>query len=219
MSIETSLISSRQVQSLGEQKTVPNRFFAFDGPNGSGKSSLIEAVAKRLRSKNYTVYSTKEPTAAPLGVFIREAQATYSGLALAHLVCADRIWHIENEVLPALRRGEIVLSDRYVASSLALQWLDGVDMNAIWQFNHSFLSPVLYLMVMPSPQVLESRLALRAELTRFEKDWTRADELNAFQEAVSFLRSRGQRVEIFHNEEPVEISASVIADAISSEIV
>lgn len=110
-------------------------FFAFDGPNGSGKSSLLRGVAERLKGCDLSVAITREPTESELGRFIRKAEESYQGRSLAYLVAADRLWHVENEVAPGLADGKVVISDRYVASSLALQTLDGVDIDLIWKLS------------------------------------------------------------------------------------
>ncbi len=96
-------------------------FVVFDGPNGVGKTTLVNEVATQLRQQGYNVLATKEPTRSPLGQFVRNAEEKCRGKTLAYLVAADRQFHLEQEILPALDRGMIVLSDRYIPSSLVLQ--------------------------------------------------------------------------------------------------
>jgi len=78
-------------------------FVTFEGPNGIGKSSLLDGVANQLAKFDVDILRTKEPTLSPLGQFVRTAEENYQGRILACLVAADRYFHLEKEVLPALR--------------------------------------------------------------------------------------------------------------------
>ena len=76
---------------------------------------------------NINVYVTKEPSDSEIGTFTRNVAELFSGNTLACLVAADRYAHIEREILPQLQKGTIVITDRYILSSLILQPMDGVD--------------------------------------------------------------------------------------------
>jgi len=86
-------------------------FITFEGPNGVGKSSLLNSVANQLAQPSIDMLQTKESTLSLLGQFVRTAEEDYRGSILACLVVADRYFHLENEVLPALQEDKIVLSD------------------------------------------------------------------------------------------------------------
>jgi dTMP kinase len=79
-------------------------------------------------------------------------------MALACLCAADRHHQLEVEIKPALRQGKVVVCDRYVASSLVLQGLDGLSSDTVWQLNHGVYCPDLTVILNADPQVLDSRL-------------------------------------------------------------
>jgi len=174
-------------------------FVTFEGPNGIGKSSLLDGVANQLAKFDVDILRTKEPTLSPLGQFVRTAEENYQGRILACLVAADRYFHLENEVLPALREGKIVLSDRYIESSLVLQRLDGLDIEFIWSLNNQICIPDLSVILTASVEILEQRLSQRSSFGRFERTKSRAEELNYYLEAAEFLSKRGFNILLLDN--------------------
>lgn len=174
-------------------------FVTFEGPNGVGKSSLLDGIANQLIQLNFDILRTKEPTLSPLGQFIRDAEENYQRQILACLVAADRYFHLENEVLPALREGKTVLSDRYIESSLVLQRLDGLDTEFIWSLNGQICIPGLSVILTASVEILEQRLSQRSSFGRFERTKSRTDELNYYLETVEFLSKRGFNILLLDN--------------------
>ncbi len=174
-------------------------FVSFEGPNGVGKSSLLDGVTNQLTHLKFDVLKTKEPTLSPLGQFVRTAEEDYQGRILAYLVAADRYFHLESEVLPALQESKIVLSDRYIESSLVLQRLDGLDIELIWSLNSQVCIPDLSLILTAPVEILEQRLSQRSSFGRFERTKSRADELNYYLEAAEFLSKRGFNILLLDN--------------------
>lgn len=174
-------------------------FVSFEGPNGVGKSSLLESVANQLTQLSFDILQTKEPTLSLLGQFVRVAEENYRGRILACLVAVDRYFHLEDEVLPALQTGKIVLSDRYIESSLVLQRLDGLDIEFIWSLNSQICIPDLSVILTAPVEILEQRLSRRISFGRFERTKSRADELNYYLEAGKFLSKRGFNILLFDN--------------------
>jgi len=105
----------------------PGLFVAVEGGEGAGKSTQVRLLADWLRAGGREVVLTREPGGSELGGVLRELLlGNGSGPVVAPrtealLYAADRAQHVAEVVLPALRRGAVVVTDRYVDSSLAYQ--------------------------------------------------------------------------------------------------
>lgn len=191
-------------------------FVTFEGPNGVGKTTIVQDVARKLGSMGCSVLRTKEPTGSSLGDFLRNAEELYGKETLACIAAADRYFHIEKEIKPALAVGRIVLSDRYVESSLVLQRLDGCSLEFIWNINSQVLVPDLSAIFVAGPVILEQRLAAeRTKLSRFERDETREREILFYREAAEFIAQKGFNVLLLENDkQPVGDTSERIATEI-----
>ncbi|MDQ4037869.1 MAG: dTMP kinase [Actinomycetota bacterium] len=101
-------------------------FLAFEGGEGCGKSTQVPLLAQRLRERGHQVRTTFEPGDGVLGQAIRSivldpGNTQLSDRAEALLYAADRAQHVATTIAPALLAGQIVITDRYVDSSLAYQ--------------------------------------------------------------------------------------------------
>jgi dTMP kinase len=100
-------------------------FIAFEGGEGSGKSTQIELLAAALRDVGVDVVVTQEPGATSVGSRIRDLllhdDEALAPRAEALLFAADRAHHVATIIQPALDRGDVVLTDRYIDSSMAYQ--------------------------------------------------------------------------------------------------
>ncbi len=109
-----------------EPRPRPGVLLAFEGGEGAGKSTQARLLAIWLREQGYDVVSTHEPGATKVGMRLRAllldtAHAGLSSRAETLMYAADRAEHVAAVILPALERGAIVVTDRYVDSSLAYQ--------------------------------------------------------------------------------------------------
>ena len=101
-------------------------FIAFEGGEGSGKSTQTAMLRDYLQSIGETVVLTREPGGSPIGVQLRQIllaneTGVISPRAEALMYAADRAHHVFSVIRPALERGEVVITDRYLDSSIAYQ--------------------------------------------------------------------------------------------------
>jgi len=133
------------------------RFIVFEGPDGSGKSTQLKNLAELVRRQGVRLTEVREPGGTPVGERIREhivlAKAA-EGLEMSVrcemlLYMASRAELVERRILPALKAGEMVLADRYVASTLAYQGSAGglpmSDISAAARVATRNLLPDLYV--------------------------------------------------------------------------
>lgn len=108
---------------------------------------------------------TTEPSPSEIGEFIRtyilQRKERVPGAVEALLFAVDRVVHLEQRVKPALQKGKIVVSDRYVYSSLAYQGAAGLDLNWIAEINRSAVSPDLAIYIDVAPEILIKRMKWR----------------------------------------------------------
>lgn len=190
-------------------------FITFEGPNGVGKSSVLSGVALQLRRLGYEVFETKEPTFSSLGQFVLNTEKKYRGKTLACLIAADRYFHLESEVLPELSKGKIVLSDRYIESSLVLQRFDNIEIGFIWSINQLINIPDLSVILRAKSDILELRLANRNKYSRFEKEISRDEEIKYYMDALEFLSKRDFNILLLENDKsPLEQTVNEVIQKI-----
>lgn len=101
-------------------------FITIEGPEGSGKSTAVNTAVAKLEQLGYKIVRTREPGGTPISEQIREVILNKENTKMdprteALLYAASRRQHLVEKVWPALERGEIVICDRYLDSSLAYQ--------------------------------------------------------------------------------------------------
>ncbi len=136
-------------------------FICIEGLDGSGKSTQAKLLTKKLNKAGYNAIYTAEPSQGKIGKFIRKRlfeQKRMPTSAEALLFAADRIEHVQNEVAPALIEGKIVVSDRYVYSSLAYQGSAGLSLDWIEAVNANAKRPDLCILIDVEPSVVLKRL-------------------------------------------------------------
>src|SRR5487761_2383137 len=101
------------------------RFITLEGGDGSGKSTQLELLVQWLEASGHTVVVSREPGGTELGLELRDIVLHRRGeiapRAEALIYAADRAHNIATKVRPALERGDIVVQDRYLDSSVAYQ--------------------------------------------------------------------------------------------------
>ncbi len=130
-------------------------FITLEGGDGSGKSTQAALLEEWLTARGRTVVRTREPGGTDFGNEVREivlhSRGHISPRAEALLYAADRAHHIETKVRPALARGEIVVQDRYLDSSVAYQGagrvLDGDEIRSLSLWAAEGLLPQLTILL------------------------------------------------------------------------
>ncbi|MFF0969790.1 dTMP kinase [Streptomyces sp. NPDC003703] len=141
-------------------------FIALEGGDGAGKSTQAEALADWIRAKGHEVVLTREPGATPVGKRLRSILLDVSSQGLSHraealLYAADRAEHVDTVVRPALERGAVVISDRYIDSSVAYQGagrdLSPTEIARISRWATDGLVPHLTVLLDVSPETARER--------------------------------------------------------------
>lgn len=195
-------------------------FVTFDGPNGVGKTTMIKIVSQMLEEAGFSVFLTREPTHSDFGQIVKSSETCLRGNLFACLIVADRYFHIDSEIMPALRNYDVVISDRYVASSLVLQVLDGCDVNFIWSLHTHILIPDCSFILFADSEIIQDRMLSRGlKLSRFEREHSRLNEIDMYIKAADYLKDKGFNVELVDNgDDLLEPNAIRIVDFIINKL-
>jgi dTMP kinase len=136
-------------------------FICIEGLDGCGKTTQAKLLVKELK-RHYDAVYTAEPSSGNIGKFIKKnclhAEKRGSVLVEALLFAADRIDHVQNEILPALSKGRVVISDRYLYSSYAYQGAAGLELEWIEKLNKHAIRPDLSIFIDVKPETVVQRL-------------------------------------------------------------
>jgi dTMP kinase len=185
-------------------------FICIEGLDGCGKTTQAKLLAKKLGKSHRAVY-TAEPSRGKIGTYIRNSylygEKRLSSVLEALLFAADRIEHLENEVLPALREGRLVISDRYVYSSLAYQGAAGLSLEWIEKVNEHALKPDLAVFVDVDLETVMRRLKTRKSVME------KAETLKKVRDVYLKFVAKGELVRIDGNRGKTEV-AETLADMV-----
>ncbi len=143
-------------------------FICVEGLDGCGKTTQTKLLVERLKKKGYDAIYTAEPSRGKIGSFIKKyclhGETRVSSIVEALLFAADRFEHVEKEVISALNEGKLVVSDRYVYSSLAYQGAAGLDLEWIEKINEHAIRPDLAVFIDVEPETVIQRLKPRKSI-------------------------------------------------------
>jgi dTMP kinase len=134
-------IGARNAEPWPEKKTTKGYFVVFEGGEGAGKSTQMSAFVRWLEARGEGVVTTREPGGTAIGDRIRKVlldteSAGMDARAEALLYAADRAQHVSEVIRPALDEGKVVVSDRFVDSSLAYQGIArGLGLEEIYRIS------------------------------------------------------------------------------------
>lgn len=156
--------------------TYLGKFIAFEGLDGSGKSIQAQLLKDLLTSEGYEVSLTKEPTeSSTVAGQIRKIVDGRESATPAELqiLCAnDRREHLYTTIIPTLKEGRFVITDRYFFSSLAYGATE-LDINWLCQLNEEFLVPDITFILEVRPEVCMKRIRSRGLKTTLFEDTTK----------------------------------------------
>ena len=141
-------------------------FIALEGGDGAGKSTQAQALAEWIRSKGHEVVVTREPGGSAVGQRLRAMLLDVGNTGISHraealLYAADRAEHVESVIRPALERGAVVITDRYIDSSVAYQGagrdLAGAEVARISRWATEGLVPDLTVLLDVAPEAARER--------------------------------------------------------------
>ena len=137
-------------------------FICIEGLDASGKTTHAHQLVRNLRRQRFDAVYTTEPSRGEIGRFIRayvlQRKSRVPSVVEALLFAVDRVDHVEKKIKPALKEGKIVVSDRYVYSSLAYQGAAGLDLKWIEEINKLALPPDLAIFIDVPPEVVVKRI-------------------------------------------------------------
>lgn len=208
-----------------------NYLIAVEGIDGAGKSTQIPKIAQYFETRGGRVCLTAEPTKGPFGQRIRAAQTRLDARTERQLFVDDRKEHLVTCILPALERGETVITDRYFYSSVAYQGTrrdalkNSEDIEALHDLQddiaeqNRLYSPeadILIYLRLDVDTALERMRSGRESLDPFEKKQTLQDVSDAFDRLV---KAHPQALVVDASLMPDEVTAQIYAglDRITGE--
>ena len=192
-------------------------FIVFEGLDGAGNSTQSMLLAEFLKGRGKDVLLTKEPTENPIGKIIRDVlqkKMKTSPVALQILFTADRGHHLHSEIEPALEQGKVVISDRYMFSTMAFGGL-GADMEFLKHINSKFRVPDITFIIDVPPEVAIKRISSRqGDVELFEE----AEKLEKTRKNYLKLKDQFPNVHVIDGDRPIEAVAAEVQKIVLEKI-
>jgi dTMP kinase len=182
---------------------------AIEGPKAVGKTTLVNELKARPETRRWVF--TKEPT----GHFDLGNEQRYTRFELAKRIASDRVAHLAETIMPALRAGLVVVTDRYVLSSFAFHCRDGVEPNVVADLNRDFRSSDILMVLLCSPITLGRRRTERGQSTRLSEEISPEQDLLGYLAFADRCRSVFGRVGVGYHESMMDtaiIAGQIIID-------
>jgi len=189
--------------SISYRTSYPGIFLTFEGIEGSGKTTQAQRLFHTLKKMGYSVILTREPGGPPISEKIRKIlldlkNKRMTSLTEVFLYLASRTQHVEELILPALKIGKIVISDRFADASVAYQGagrrIGEERVNKLNELATLGLKPDLTILIDLPPQ--EGLKRVRASrLDRIEKE-TLGFHRRVRQAYLNLARKEGERIKI-----------------------
>lgn len=154
-------------------------FISMEGPDGSGKTTQIEKLQKYFVKSGYEVIITREPGGTSVSEKIRNIILDVENISLsdmteAFLYAASRAQHIDEKIKPALEKGKVVISDRFVDSSIVYQgYARGIGIDIVEAINNYAIQgviPDITFFFDIEPEIAMKRKVNQKSLDRLEQE-------------------------------------------------
>ncbi len=182
-------------------------FIVLEGLDGAGTSTQLTLLSKRLEGAGVGHVATWEPTDGPVGTLLRAILARdvkALPTTIAMLYAADRNEHVnapQTGILARASRGELVISDRYVFSSLAYQSIDcGLDY--VLSLNQGFPLPQCLFFIDTPVEVSQKRLSARGKAELFDDLKFQARVRENYMAAMERFRPSGMTICVIDGDRP-----------------
>jgi dTMP kinase len=202
---------------------MPGLFLTFEGGDGSGKSTQSALLTDWLTEQGHTVVHSREPGGSDFGLEVRELvlhrRGHIAARAVALLYAADRAHNIATVVRPALERGDIVIQDRYLDSSVAYQGagrvLDPAEVRNLSLWATENLLPDLTVLLDLDEST--GRTRLDEARTRYDRLEAEADDFHGRVRAgyLALAEAEPERFLVLDATLPVDELAARIRDRVS----
>lgn len=198
-------------------KTDQYPFIVLEGIDGAGTSSQTELLVKKIISEGHVAKATQEPTGMPIGSLIRKHLSgdleKISSTTMSLLFASDRADHVSKEIVPWIQQKTVVVSDRYLASSMAYQGIDE-DLHWIQLINSRIEIPSLMIFLEVDPKVAEQRRQQRDQKPEiYENSFFQEQVAEKYREVCDLLTSWTRVVTIDGNQ-----TIDSVSDAIWREV-
>jgi len=195
---------------------VSGRFVVIEGIDGAGTTTQTARLVAELTMKGHDAHGTREPSTGPVGQLLRKilggAHAPVDGTTMALLFAADRADHLAREIVPALQRGAIVVSDRYYHSSFAYQATE-TDGQFVERINHRARAADLSVLLrVPAETAALRRARAGRAVERYDDLPVQRRVAEHYDRVFARLADKGERVAIVDGgQEPDAVLRELLA--------
>lgn len=191
------------------------KFIVFEGPDGSGQTTQAKILAEKLSEQGRRVVVTAEPTHESKYSHriweILHKKIPASNKEIQELISLDRGEHLKNLILPALERGDIVITSRYYYSTFAYGMIE-FDLDWLKSLNKDYLSPHITFLLNVRPEVCIERISKRGKPLEF---FETLESLKTITENYKSLLPIFKEIHLIDGERPTETVSQEIVELVS----
>ena len=201
-------------------------FISFEGIDGSGKSTQIQKLAEFLEARDFDIVITREPGGSKGGEEIRNLLLQgnvdrWSAETEILLFTAARRDHLERVILPALKKGKIVICDRFTDSTRMYQGMRGVNLrNLVDTLNEKVIKfdPDLTIVIDINPEISLARAKSRKIVEERFEDFGVDLQMKMRKGFLELAKEFGNRIEVFNGQQSIEKLAQDIRSLVKAKL-